>query len=233
MEFHFQTLFRQREEMSYGNNMDTILAQAIVDLKIPYFGENLKNKSDSQSCMFDPRKLMSSPELLKYIGKRIAHIAKTKCKGNTLIGLATSGIAWGAICSVYSGFPFLYVRKIKERQMSNKYIEGIVPANAKLILVDDLIFAGESKKEAIDIIKQHNLCVSDIVVIIDRQLQRKKDGLTVQDHHKVNLHALIKMEEIVDYMKRKKAVTDRQLELLVRDYCQYERWDMPAFARSS
>lgn len=213
--------------------MDTKLARAIIDLKVPFFGENLKNKSDSQSCMFDPRKLMSSPNLLKYIGKRMAHIAKTKCRGNTLIGLATSGIAWGAMCSVYSGFPFLYVRKKKERQMSNKFIEGIVPDDAKIILVDDLIFAGESKKEALEIIKQHKLYVSDIIVIVDRQLQRKKDGLTVQDHHKVNLHALINMEEIIDYMKRKKAVTNRQLELLIRDYRQYERWDMPAFARSS
>ncbi len=211
--------------------MDTKLARAIVDLKIPFFGENFKNKNDSQSCMFDPRKLLSAPELLKYIGKRMAHIAKTKCKGNTLIGLATSGIAWGAVCSIYSGMPFLYIRKKLEKQMSSKYIEGIIPQKAKLILVDDLIFAGESKKEAIDIIKQHNLYVSDIIVIVDRQLQRKKDGLTVQEHHKVNLHSLIKMEDIVDYMKRKKAITDRQLEFLVRDYRQFDRWDMPEFAK--
>lgn len=209
--------------------MDTMLAQAIVDLKVPFFGENLKNKNDSQSCMFDVRKLMSSPELLRHIGKRMAYIAKMKCKGNTLISLATSGIAWGAMCSLYSGYPLLYVRIKKEIHMSNKLIEGIIPKKVKLILVDDLIFAGESKKEAIDIIKQHNLHVSDIIVIVDRQLQRKKDGLTVQDHHKVNLHSLIKMEEIVSYMRKKKYMSDRQLELLIRDYRQYERWDMPFF----
>lgn len=211
--------------------MDTILAQAIVDLKVPFFGKNLKNKSDSQSCMFDPRKLMSSPKLLKYIGKRIAHIATTQCKGNTLIGLATSGIAWGAICSVYSGYPFLYVRKNKEIHMSNKLIEGIIPKKAKLILVDDLIFAGESKHEAIEIIKDHNLEVTDIIVVIDRQLQRMKDGPSVERRYNIQLHSLITMQEIVTYMQKKKTITKTQMTNLVRDYRLYERWNMPEFAK--
>ncbi len=210
--------------------MDLILAQAIVELKVPYFGENLKNKGDSQSCVFDPRKLLSHPWLLKYIGKKMAYIAKKKCRGNTLVGLATSGIAWGAICSIYSGLPFLYIRKKLEKQMSSKYIEGVVSEGAKLILIDDLIFAGESKDEAIQIIKDHNLEVTDIIVIVDRQLQRKKDGPRVQDKHGIGLHSLIKMEEIVDYMMQNKHMTKEQLELVIRDYRQFERWDLPKFA---
>ena len=211
--------------------MDTKLAQAIVDLKIPFFGENLKNKKDSSSCMFDPRKLLSSPELLKYIGKRMAHVARTKCHGNTLIGLATSGIAWGAVCSIYSGLPFLYIRKKLEKQMSSKYIEGVIPKKAKFILVDYLIFAGESKHEAIEIIKDHNLQVTDIIVVIDRQLQRVKDGPPVEHRHNIQLHALITMQEIVLYMQKKKAITKEQMTNLVNDYRLYERWDLPEFAK--
>lgn len=211
--------------------MDRKLAQAIVDLKIPFFGKNLKNKKDSRSCMFDPRKLLSSPDFLKYIGKRMAHIALNKCHGNTLIGLATSGIAWGAVCSIYSGLPFLYIRKKLEKQMSSKYIEGIIPKDAKLILVDDLIFAGESKHESIEIIKDHNLEVTDIVVVIDRQLQRVKDGLPVEKRHNIQLHALITMQEIITYMRKTKTITKNQMINLVNDYRLYERWNMPEFAK--
>ncbi len=211
--------------------MDIILAKAIADLEVPFFGESLKNKGDSQSCMFDPRKLLSSPGLLQHIGKKMARIVKTKCKGNTLIGLATSGIAWGAVCSVYSGLPFLYVRKKLEKQMSAKYIEGMIPKKAKLILVDDLIFAGQSKDEAIEIIKDHALEVTDIIVIIDRQLQRKKDGQRVQDKHSIKLHSLITMQEIVEYYVKHHKISDMQLKHLVRDYNQYERWEMPKFAQ--
>lgn len=211
--------------------MDTKLARAIVDLKVPFFGESLKNKGDSRSCLFDPRKLLSDPKILKYIGKKIAFIAKNKCKGNTLIGLATSGIAWGAVASIYSGLPFLYIRKKLEKQMSSKFIEGIIPKNSKLILVDDLIFAGESKSEAIGIINDHKLIVTDVIVIIDRQLQRKKDGPPLADKHKIKLHSLITMEEIVDYMKRIKSITNEQLERLIEDYRAFDRWYLPKFAK--
>jgi len=211
--------------------MDVKLAKVIVDLKIPFFGENLKNKKDSSSCMFDPRKLLSSPDLLKYIGKRMAHVARTKCHGNTLIGLATSGIAWGAVCSIYSGLPFLYIRKKLEKQMSSKFIEGVIPKKAKLILVDDLIFAGESKHEAIEIIKDHKLEVTDIIVVIDRQLQRVKDGPSVEHRHNIQLHALITMQDIVTYMQKRKAITKTQMKNLANDYRLYDRWNMPEFAK--
>lgn len=211
--------------------MDVKLVKAIAELEVPFFGDNLKNKHDSQSCMFDPRKLLSSPELLKYIGKQLAHVVATKCRGNTLIGLATSGIAWGAVCSIYSGLPFLYIRKKLEKQMSAKYIEGIIPKEAKLILVDDLIFAGESKNESIEIIRNHNLQATDILVVIDRQLQRKKDGPPVDKRNNVQLHSLVTMDDIINYYKKMHKLTKQQLDLLIRDYRQYERWDMPKFAQ--
>lgn len=217
--------------ISFHNNMDISLARMIVDLEVPFFGQNLKNKGDSRSCLFDPRKLLSHPFVLQYIGKKIAKIAKTKCKGNTLIGLATSGIAWGAVASIYSGLPFLYIRKKLEKKMSAKYIEGVIPKKAKLILVDDLIFAGESKAESIEIIKNHLLEVTDIIVIIDRQLQRKQDGLTIEQKHHIALHSLITMEEIVTYMQKEQKITHEQLVSLIADYRRFERWYLPKFAR--
>ncbi|MBI3620379.1 hypothetical protein HY214_04545 [Candidatus Roizmanbacteria bacterium] len=211
--------------------MDTKLAKIIIDLKVLFFGESLKNKGDSRSCLFDPRKLLSHPEILEYIGKRLTEVVKNECSGNTIIGLATSGIAWGAICSLYSGLPFLYIRKKLERQLSSKFIEGIIPDKAKLILVDDLVFAGESKTEAIEIIKDHKLTVTDIVVIIDRQLQRKKDGPRLEDKHQVKLHSLITMEQLIGYMKKRKAINKIQLKRLIADYRRFDRWHMPLFAR--
>lgn len=211
--------------------MDVKLAQSIIDLKVPLFGESLKNKGDSQSCMFDPRKLLSSPIILEYIGKKIAKIALKNCKGNVIIGLATSGIAWGALASLYSRIPFLYVRKKLEKQMSSKYIEGIIPKRAKVILVDDLLFAGGSKTESIEIVKQHKLTVTDIIVVIDRQLQRKKDGPSLQEKYNLKLHSLITMEEIINYMKKRKAISKKQLAALIQDYRQYERWHLPKFAK--
>jgi orotate phosphoribosyltransferase len=95
------------------------------------------------------------------------------------------------------------------------------------------LFAGQSKSESIDILKDHNLKVTDVLVIVDRQLQRKKDGPPLQKAYSVRVHSLITMDEIIKYMIQTKKITDRQLQLLIADYRQYERWDMPKFAKGN
>jgi orotate phosphoribosyltransferase len=98
--------------------------------------------------------------------------------------------------------------------------------------VDDLLFAGKSKSEAIDLLKDQNMEVTDVLVIIDRQLERKKEGPCIEKKYGIRLHSLITMEELIKYMIASNAITQEQLILLVRDYRQFERWRMPAFCQT-
>lgn len=209
--------------------MDKILVKAIVNLQVPFFGKSLKNKGDSRSCLFRARRLLSSPKILKHVGQRIARIATSKCEAKTLMGVVSSGLPWAAAASIYSGLPMMYVRKKLELHMSNQVIEGIEPKNKKVILVDDLLFAGESKNEFLEILKKEGYQVTDIIVVIDRQLQRKKDGLAIQDKWHLKLHRLITMDEVVSYMKEKHLITKKQLGNLIKDYRKFARWDIPKF----
>ncbi|MBU2052079.1 hypothetical protein KKH13_02630 [Patescibacteria group bacterium] len=211
--------------------MDKILAKAILDLEVPLFAKSLKNKGDSRSCLFRARRLLSDPKTLEYTGKKIAWVARNKCSAKTLMGVATSGLAWTAVASLHSGLPMMYVRKKIEAHMSNQMIEGIEPKNKKVVLIDDLLFAGESKNEFMEILKKEGYQVTDIIVVIDRQLQRKKDGQSIQDKWHLRLHRLISMEEIVGYMKEQKLITKEQLSILIKDYRKFTRWDMPDFAK--
>lgn len=211
--------------------MDRILAKAIVDLKIPHFGDSLKNKGDSCSCLFRPRRLLSDIKIFKHCSRKIAQIVLKECSSKTLMGLATSGIAFAAGAAIYSNLPMMYIRKNLELYMSNNMIEGIPPQNKKIVLIDDLLFAGESKIKALKILKKEGYKVTDIIVVIDRQLQRKKEGLSIQKKWNLKLHSLIKMSEIIQYMKITNTITDKQLIKLIEDYQRFERWDMPNFAK--
>lgn len=211
--------------------MDKILAKAIIDLKVPRFGPNQKNKGDSPSCRFEPRHLLSSPDTLRYVGQRLADVVTTRCEGLAIVGMATSGIAWTALASSYSGMPMLYIRKALESGVSENLLEGIHPPEGPLVLVDDLIFDGNSKRLAISNLRELGYKVSDVVVIIDRQLQRVEDGPPIEKAFNLKLHALITMSEIVDYMLARQEITADQLNALVADYNRYERWTVPTFAR--
>jgi orotate phosphoribosyltransferase len=210
--------------------MDEYLADAIVRLDVPQFGPSQKNKGDSTSCRFEPRHLLSCPDVLRYIGQRLAKIVETRCNGSAIVGMATSGIAWAALASAYSGLPMLYIRKAPEPGVSEKLLEGMPPDDGPFILVDDLLFHGQSKRKAIEALQGLGYGVSDVVVIIDRQLQRREDGPPLQQACHLNLHTLISMSEIVDYMKERGKITDSQLEQLIADYRSYDRYQLPRFA---
>jgi orotate phosphoribosyltransferase len=209
--------------------MDRKLAQAIVDLEIPSFGGSEKNKTDSLSCLFRPRRLLSSPEMLDHIGGRIADTLLTRAASQTIVGLATSGIAWASLAAARAKVPMMYVRKQAEPDVSNDMVEGIFPTNRRVVLVDDLLFTGQSKRAALRMLQAHGLIVTDIIVIIDRQLQRKSDGLSLQDEFGLELHALIRMTDIVDFMIERDAITESQLDALIVDYRAHERWFPPDF----
>jgi orotate phosphoribosyltransferase len=123
----------------------------------------------------------------------------------------------------------LYVRKQPEPDVSNDMVEGIPPTDRRVVLVDDLLFTGQSKRAAVRVLREHGFVVTDIVVIIDRQLQRKSDGPSLQQEFGLELHALIRMTELVDYMIERRAITPAQLEALVADYRACERWFPPDF----
>lgn len=211
--------------------MDHTLARAIVELEVPQFGPSEKNKGDSTSCRFEPRHLLSSPDMLRHIGARMADVIKARCAGQALVGMATSGIAWAALASIYSGLPMLYLRKTLEPGVSDKLLEGIPPSQGSVVLIDDLIFHGHSKRQAIDSLRELGLVVSDVLVIIDRQLQRKQDGPPLEEQYELNLHSLISMSDIVDFMLAHDRISPSQLNMLIGDYASFERWNPPDFAR--
>ena len=210
--------------------MDRFLLSAIVEMGVIGFGPSQKNKNDSPSCLFDPRRLMSRPEVLEYVGSRIADIALREARGSALVAVATSGIAWASAASIKSRLPLMYVRKAIEEGVSGRLVEGRPPDDHRLILVDDLLFAGESKKRAIEILGNEGFEVTDVIVLIDRQLQRRKDGPALQQPHGLLLHSLVDMSDIVDFLLETGNISDAQLADLIADYRRFDRWLMPRFA---
>ena len=214
--------------------MDYRLARMVVETGVAEFGESIRNKGDSRSVLFNPRVLATDPRHIKYIGERLAHTAQTECSGDTVIGLASLGLGLSLLVSAESErFNNLYVKLTAEPWKGKRQIEGNVSAvqkMAELILVDDLMFHGQTKKEAIKIIKQHRMDVSDVLVVIDRQLQRKDDGPSLQEMG-VNVYSLIKMEDIVAYMISLGVIAPEQLARLIEDYQGHERHELPAFAQ--
>jgi orotate phosphoribosyltransferase len=93
----------------------------------------------------DNRRVLSFPVARDLVKSEMCRVIFEQFPdADAIAGVATAGIAWGAMAADQLKLPFLYVRsKPKEHGMGNQ-IEGVVKAGQKLIVVEDLVSTGKS-----------------------------------------------------------------------------------------
>ena len=86
-------------------------------------------------------------------------------EGTLLAGVATAGIAWGAMVADQLKLPYIYVRpKPKEHGLGNQ-IEGYFEAGQKVVVIEDLVSTGKSSLQVVDVLKNAGLEVVGMVSI--------------------------------------------------------------------
>lgn len=74
-------------------------------------------------------------------------------QATALVGVATAGIALGALVAEEMGLPYAYCRpKPKEHGMRNQ-LEGRLDENAKVVVVEDLISTGGSSLKVVEFLR--------------------------------------------------------------------------------
>lgn len=118
----------------------------------------------------DNRKLLSLPFTRDFIKSELANVVFEKfADADVIAGVATAGIPWGAMVADQLKLPFIYVRpKPKEHGMGNQ-IEGEVPVNQKVVVVEDLISTGKSSLQVVDVLRREGITVSGMVSIFNYQ----------------------------------------------------------------
>jgi uridine monophosphate synthetase len=85
----------------------------------------------------------------------------------------------------------IYPRIPPKAHGTGNNIEGEWKAGEKVLLLDDLITTGKSKLEAIEVLRGEGLMVTDLVVLLERGVQGRRD----MDAVGVKLHAFAQIEE--------------------------------------
>ena len=113
----------------------------------------------------DNRLILSFPEVRKIVVAALVREALSFEGMNAVAGVATAGIAWGALVADRLDLPFCYVRsKPKEHGMKN-LIEGELPENSKVLVIEDLISTGGSSMEAVQALLQPSYEVVGVLSI--------------------------------------------------------------------
>lgn len=71
-----------------------------------------------------------------------------------LAGIATAGIAHGALMADAMDLPYCYVRPEPKKHGMKNQIEGYMPEGSKVLLIEDLISTGKSSLQAAQAVRE-------------------------------------------------------------------------------
>lgn len=114
----------------------------------------------------DNRKALSFPFIRDFIKSEMCNQIFEKFPTTELLaGVATAGIAWGAMAADQLKLPYVYVRaKPKDHGLGNQ-VEGYFEAGQKVMVVEDLISTGKSSLEVVEVLKKSGLQIVGMISI--------------------------------------------------------------------
>ncbi len=119
----------------------------------------------------DNRITLSFPDIRRFIIQSMVVRSKEFDGFTAIAGVATAGIAHGALLANELGLPFAYVRSKAKAHGRQNLIEGNLEANSKVIVVEDLISTGGSSMKAVEALRENGHDVIGVLAIFSYGLQ--------------------------------------------------------------
>jgi orotate phosphoribosyltransferase len=114
----------------------------------------------------DNRRVLGFPYVRDFIKSELCDVIFSRFPDVELLaGVATAGIAWGAMAADQLKLPYIYVRpKPKEHGLGNQ-IEGFFEPGLKTLIIEDLVSTGKSSLQVVDAVAAAGLDVAGMVSI--------------------------------------------------------------------
>lgn len=171
----------------------------------------------------DNRLTISYPEIRKQIAQGLAAQIKAEFPDVEVIGgVATAGIPHAAWVADELGLPLIYVRSKPKDHGRGKQIEGVLPAHAKTVLIDDLLSTGGSVLRAVKAAQNEGADVIGVGAIFSYQLSAvsanfKQVGLSFT--------TLTNYSELLEAATEENYIAEDQLETLKKWRKAPEKWN--------
>ncbi len=160
----------------------------------------------------DNRKTLSYPKVRNYIREEFVKVINEEFGlPNVIAGVATGGIAIGALVAQELGLPFVYVRSSKKDHGLTNQIEGVVESGQSVVVIEDLISTGTSSLVAAEALKEAGCKVMGMVSIFNYGFEQAKDSFKKA---KVKLISLTNYDSLIQQAVISNYIHDTDLATL-------------------
>lgn len=157
----------------------------------------------------DNRKTLSYPSIRTYIRQQFVQIITSEfSKADMIAGVATGGIAHGALVAHDMGLPFIYVRSDAKGHGLRNLVEGDLSVGRSVVVVEDLVSTGKSSLHAVQALRDAGCEVKGMVSIFTYGFDEAKAAF---EQAKVNLRSLTNYNVLLDQALRSEYITEKDL----------------------
>lgn len=130
----------------------------------------------------DNRKTLSYPKIRTAIRQTFSEqITEAFGKVDLIAGVATGGIAIGALVAEEMGLPFAYVRSSAKGHGLENMIEGDIQPDQRVVVIEDLISTGGSSLKAVEALRAAGCNVLGLAAIFSYGFDKAKKSFDEAD----------------------------------------------------
>jgi orotate phosphoribosyltransferase len=162
----------------------------------------------------DSRRVLSFPYVRDYFKSELCNIIFEKFPHAELIaGVATAGIAWGAMAADQLKLPYIYVRpKPKEHGLGNQ-VEGFYVKGQKVVIIEDLVSTGASSLLVAEVLKRGGMEVVGLVSIFSYNFPVAASAFSVAG---IPYFSLTDYPSLIEAAREKGTVSVNEQDILLK-----------------
>ena len=175
------------------------------------FGDFTLASGKKSSYYVDLRLVPSFPhefrKMVKYLEKSIEQDTGLD-KFESIVSVPAGGLIIGAALAIETVKPLIYVRSKPKNYGTSKSVEGKIHQGMKVIMIDDVATTGGSVVNTVKSLKQENIVIEDVYVIVNR-MEGADEALSKLE---VKMHSILNILQITDTLYEQNLVDESVLE---------------------
>lgn len=160
----------------------------------------------------DNRKTLSYPQIRTYIRQQFVEVITEQYgKPDVIAGVATGGIAMGALVAQELGIPFVYVRSSAKAHGLTNQIEGVLEKGQSVVVLEDLVSTGSSSLNAVKALKEAGASIKGMVAIFTYGFDIAKENLKKEN---CKLATLTNYDSLLQQALNTRFIEDKEIKAL-------------------
>jgi orotate phosphoribosyltransferase len=159
----------------------------------------------------DNRLSLSYPETRNLIKRALAVKSSEFGNFDMIAGVATAGIAHGALMADELNLPFCYVRSEAKSHGRQNQIEGDLKKGQRILVIEDLISTGGSSIQVVEVLKNEGYEVAGVLAIFDYQFEKARNNFKLA---KCNYKSICDYQSLIQEAIAMDYINSSQLDVL-------------------